>query len=174
MVNPTDLDLGVRVEDRCNGFRGIVTRIRVDISGCVTAFVEAENDEQPMRDAEQVRFHVERLDVVEDDTEFATPCSLDGDVCCGDRVRDTTTGAAGVVSSVAYNLFNCTRLGVHPRSGDGDERPDLFPLDEPMAEVLSEGVVDAIDPDDGDDDGGDGDARSTGAVRETLDRPALR
>lgn len=47
----------------------------------------------------------------------------------GARVKDTVTGASGIVTCVSYYLNGCVRVMVEPPIDKDSKRPDAFYLD---------------------------------------------
>lgn len=54
--------LGMKVQDKVTGFRGVVTSISIDLYGCIQALVHPGMDKEKMLD--QAWFDVGRLSVV--------------------------------------------------------------------------------------------------------------
>jgi hypothetical protein len=165
----TTIQLGQRVEDRVNGFRGIVRMIRADISGCTTVRVEAENDAEPQRDAEDVRLQEDRLTVVDEETEFTGDFKLESSVSLGDKVQSDVTGETGYVFAIGYNRWNCNRIGIKIPNSDQTESAESALMDEPLVSVVEEGAVEPVEADDDD----DGNSRSTGAMGGDMGRESM-
>lgn len=59
----------------------------------------------------------------------------------GSRIKDSVTGASGVVTCVSYYLNGCVRVLVEPPVDKEGKRPEAFYIDIQQAEIIDEKVA---------------------------------
>lgn len=134
------IKLGQRVIDTATGFEGTVTGLADHYSGCRTAHVEAEMDDNhvPLDRLELADNHImDDVDPVTDD--------LDG-IELGQCVVDTITGFKGVVLQKSIFAYEAPKVYVRPAVTDDDgSYPSGQTLHASGVELVDDGVRETVE-----------------------------
>lgn len=138
------VELGEQVQDKLTDFEGTVTCVSHHITGCTRIGVRDTVSDGTSRGDEEY-FYDAQLDSQDELHQFGHDPTTECDIDVGEKVKDTVTGFEGVVSILAFELFNCPRACIQPIDGtDSTEMSDSEWVDVPRLESVGDGVTDDV------------------------------